>query len=70
MQMREGGLEPDKFSFTSRIARHCKEGDVVDAFRLKNFLLQTGTDTDLLTYSSLIWGLTFKGLMIEAKELF
>ncbi|CAL9148560.1 unnamed protein product [Musa hybrid cultivar] len=48
--------------------RRQKEGDIIEALRLKRLMVQKGIYPDLLNFSSLICGSATKGFMIEAKD--
>lgn len=48
--MLEAGFVPDKYVYTSWIAGLCKQGNLVEAFRLENKMVQEGVEPDLLTH--------------------
>lgn len=48
--MLEAGFVPDKYVYTDRIAGLCKQGNLVEAFRLENKMVREGVEPDLLTH--------------------
>ena len=48
--MLEAGFVPDKYVYTSWIAGLCKQGKLLEAFKLENKMVREGVEPDLLTH--------------------
>ncbi|XP_071928242.1 small ribosomal subunit protein mL103 (rPPR7)-like [Coffea arabica] len=60
----------NEISYTVLIDGLCKQENLVQEFRLQKQMVKEGIPPNLFAYSSLIFGLTNKGFMIEAKQVF
>ena len=57
------------FSFNILIDGHCKEGDIQEAFRLRDDMPRLGVSPDLVTFNTLLNGFCIRGEIQEAQDL-
>lgn len=50
-EMIENGVVPNVFTLNTLIDRHCKDGDLDEAFRLNAAMMENGIIPNVVTYS-------------------